>query len=288
MKEAFGDDVDLKEEEILVGKKKKELSASIKIIIIVSILFLLILSITIIIFLNNDNLGKNDKNNKNNININNKKSEILCVYDIKENKNIQIIGDKFKNETYIDIVVNGKKTSFAKQLLFNITGNCEITYIIYGDELNMDYMFQNIDSLISIKMKSNESLFVTSMISTFENSQNLLDFQNDGFNLTKVESMSKLFYRSDLSDLKNLELSVDNLKDASYMMASTKISEISLVLNNSKKLEDISYLFYDNKHLKNINILELNPEKIKTISHLFDNCISLDSVDLNFLKTGEP
>ena len=187
MKEAFGEDVDLKEEEILGGKKKKELSASIKIIIIISILFLLILSITIIIFLNDDNLGKNDKNNKNNIN---KKSEILCVYDIQENKNIQIIGDNFKKETYIDIVVNGKKTSFAKQLLFNITGNCEITYIIYGDELNMDYMFQNIDSLISIKMKSNESLFVTSMISTFENCQNLLDFQNEGFNLTKVESMS--------------------------------------------------------------------------------------------------
>ena len=43
MKEAFGDDVDLKEEEILGGKKKKELSASIKIIIIVSIFVFMIL-----------------------------------------------------------------------------------------------------------------------------------------------------------------------------------------------------------------------------------------------------
>ena len=80
------------------------------------------------------------------------------------------------------------------------------------------------------------------MISTFENCVNLLNFENEGFDFTKVVSMHKLFYKTNLSNLKKFELNVGNLKDISYIFASTKISTINMDNNIPKNFIDICFI----------------------------------------------
>lgn len=209
MKEEFGEGVNINEEEFL-DKDSQKKKLSMKILLIAVILWIGVFLITIIIFLNRD------KSKKSNVNINNKLnySEIICLYDIQEKEqNIQILGNNFKNDTAIDILVNGIKITYGQKALFESIGIYEIKYIIYGDELNMNYMFKDIDSLISVKLLSTintteKSIYITSMISTFENCKNLKTFENLGFNFEKVPSMHKLFYKADLSDVKELELNL--------------------------------------------------------------------------------
>ena len=91
------------------------------------IIWLIILSITIILIItrkNKDNLNETDQK------INS--TEIICLYNIKviENK-IQILGNNFKNNTVIDILINGTKIPYSESIIFNSIGIFEIKYKIY-------------------------------------------------------------------------------------------------------------------------------------------------------------
>jgi len=55
-----------------------------------------------------------------------------------------------------------------------------LNYIIY-DNLDMDYMFQNIEDVISIEMISEKSGKITSIKSSFENCNNLEKIKINGF-----------------------------------------------------------------------------------------------------------
>ena len=62
------------------------------------------------------------------------------------------------------------------------------------EKLNMDNMFKNIKDLISIEMKSENNCQITSMISTFENCNQLKEFKIDGFDVEQVKSTNKMFF----------------------------------------------------------------------------------------------
>ena len=94
------------------------------------------------------------------------------------------------------------------------------------ENLNMDYMFEDIKDLISVEMKSNNICQILSMIGTFKNCIKLNDFNISGFNLEKVSSMRYLFYNSSLSTFFFSAFNVNNIKDISYMFANTSIKEI--------------------------------------------------------------
>ena len=152
-------------------------------VIIFSIIALLIIAgiILLIYFGSKNTKGGNEDENENN---NNKTyiGEIICTYNIeKENTEIKIFGDKFENITKFDLLLdNDKNISFQKEYLFDKKGEHTIKIILY-EKINMDYMFTNIDNLISVEMKNNDennsSDKITSMISTFENCINLKNFK---------------------------------------------------------------------------------------------------------------
>ena len=84
-------------------------------------------------------------------------------------------------------------------------------------------MFKDINSLISIEIFSNKNLSILSMISTFENCQNLKTFKINGANTNKVKSMKKLFYKTGLTEFPLNELNIENLEDMSFTFAYTEI-----------------------------------------------------------------
>ena len=89
-------------------------------------------------------------------------------------------------------------------------------------------MFKDILALVSVVMHSNNDANASSMISSFENCENLNDFTITGFNTAEVKSMRNLFYKSGLSYANLVGFSTDNVEDFSYMFASVSSRSINI------------------------------------------------------------
>ena len=267
-------------------------------VIIFSIIALLIIAgiILLIYFGSKNTKGGNEDENENN----NKTyiGEIICTYNIeKENTEIKIFGDKFENITKFDLLLdNNKNISFQKEYLFDKKGEHTIKIILY-EKINMDYMFTNIDNLISIELKNNEENNandkITSMISTFENCINLKNFKNIHLlENSKISSMQKAFKNTGLREI-NLSLDISYITDMTYLFASSPLLE-SIVLSNSNKygfnnnesLINISYIFSNCSSLSNIDLSSFDSSHVIDMSHSFENCIYLGELDLSKLNTS--
>ena len=155
-----------------------------------------------------------------------------------------LYGSEFKKgSSDFDLYIDGKQIKYSRYYTFSTFGQHEVKLILYQN-LNMDYMFKDAKDLISIKMKSNDDKCkITSMISTFENCQNLQSFDLAGFNFESIKSMKKIFYKTSLKQFKTTKLNTYNLEDISYMFANSPIETVSfenIIINNVK---DMSHFF---------------------------------------------
>ena len=131
--------------------------------LIAALILLLIILIIIIVI-----LSKGDKNKKHRI------GEINLIYDVDRiTIKTKILGDDYVKNSDFDIYINGKLIKYSKEFLFSQTGQNKVKILLY-DNLNMDYMFKDIQNLISINMTSSLTCQISSMISTFENCKKIL------------------------------------------------------------------------------------------------------------------
>ena len=76
-------------------------------------------------------------------------------------------------------------------------------------------------------MNSSVGCQISSMISTFENCENLKLFTLKGFYADQLKSMHKLFYKSGLQSFILSDFNTINLEDISYMFSGTHINHFS-------------------------------------------------------------
>ena len=115
-----------------------------KIISLIVIISLIIISLIIILII----LLSSSKSYKSEI------GQINCKYDVKiKNKDINILGEKFEKNSEFDIFIDGKLIKYSKKYVFAQKKTYQIQFRLY-ENLNMDFMFKNIDSLISVEMIS--------------------------------------------------------------------------------------------------------------------------------------
>ena len=151
------------EEPEINRKTEKEKASSIKkkifITLIIIILIFIVLIFTII-SLCNSNEGR-----------------IKCRYNISDISNyVQILSKDFKKNSNIEIIINDiKQKEFTNKYKFEKLGSNNITFH-FNNKINLDNMFKDISSLISIEMEGKENLKITSMKNTFENCTNLKSF----------------------------------------------------------------------------------------------------------------
>ena len=144
--------------------KKTNLKKKITLIIIISVVFIIVLLIAYFIIFNSPVEEKKESI----------LGEINCIYDIQNtNKEIQILGDDFSNSENIEIYIDDELIKYSKNLKFSSIGSKSIKYKLYNNVINMDNMFKDISSIISVDMSSSKNVEIISMISTFENSSNL-------------------------------------------------------------------------------------------------------------------
>ena len=167
--------------------------------------------------------------------------DINCVYDI-QTLEAMIISDEYKKSTEFDIYVNENLIKYEKRHKFSKTGKYNITIKIYN-EAKLDYMFKGVKDLTSVEMESNNKGVIQSMISTFENCENLERFTIKGYDVTQLKTTHKLFYKTGLTSFVFEDFKSENLEDISYMFAETPLGILSLKDINTKKVTNMSHLF---------------------------------------------
>ena len=152
------------------------------------------------------------------------------------------------------IYIDGEKVRYTKEYNFQEFGIHRINFLIFED-FNMDYMFKDIPEILSVEMYSEKNATITSMISVFDNAENLVNFKIVGFDTSKVKSMRSLF-------------------------KGTKFQEIDTEGLDTKNVEDMSYMFSNMPLLEYVHVDNLDTSKVTTMSHMFSHDTSLISVNL--------
>ena len=155
-------------------------------ILIISIILIIFIAIVITIIL----AIASDSNTSESSEI----AEINCNYNIQTvNEEIDILGEDFIKNSKFDIYIDENKIEFTKKYKFEKIKIYNIKYKYY-ENIEMDYMFKNIYSLISVEMISKKRSKMLSMIGFFENCINLESFNiHDGFDYSQIKTISKFF-----------------------------------------------------------------------------------------------
>ena len=211
--------------------------------------------------------------------------EIKCSYQL-DNIHTQILGEEFNKTSEFDIYLNGKFIKYSKKIKRVNIESATIEFKLYED-LNMDYMFKDLQYLTYIEMKSENDCQILSMISTFENAKSLERFTINGFSTEQIKSMSKLFYNSDLSDYTFNIDNTNNLEDISYMFSGTNIYYFSLDGFNTINVKNMSHIFENCSSLLTFNDEGIKTNNVKDMSCMFKNCYSITSMNILNFDTKE-
>ena len=285
------------------NNKSNKLFNKKNIIIMASFLtIIIILLISILIIVLSDSSSNSSRKR-------NKIGEINCLYNIESNtEETLILSKNFKKTSDFDILIDDEKVDYSISKKLEI-GEHKISYILYND-INMLYMFQDIQSLIRVNMTSEKRAKILDIRSSFENCKNLIDFHLEGFDLKETKSFHKLFYNSGLITY-NISGDISKIEDISYMFSGTDIESINIndllkdnILNashlfdncqNLKSIElseiqtsnikDISYMFYFCESLINLDLTNFVTNNVLNMSHLFDNCISISNLKIQNFET---
>ena len=294
------------------GSLKKPLPAWKKYVIIGAISAVVVIFLIVLIIIISTSSPKEDNKGKSDI-PKDKIGEINCNYEIsRKDVEIQIVGEEFKYEGNLDIVIDSVNIGFKKVYKFDKDGTHKITFLIY-DSLNMDYMFKDVTSLSSIILFSNKKAKIKSMVSTFENCQRLNDFTLTGFDTGDVKSMKKFFYNSGVSLATLTGIETRNVEDFSYMFSYIPSSFIDLSKLDTKQAKnmshmfegcasvttletdlldtsnvvDMSYMFSGCESLTYLNFEKLNTKNVQNMAGMFKDCISLIDIDLSNFDTSK-
>ena len=215
---------------------------------------------------------------------------INCTYNLEIfYKDIQILGNEFEIDFDIDIIIDGNKIKYSKKYDFSSNGVHNVQYLIYNKKnISIDYMFKNVYTLKSVEMISDKNLEIYSMISAFENCENLEKVVSKGIISNNVKSMKKLFYNTKIKDFNftEINISTNNVEDMSYMFSAIKSERINIYNLDTNKVKNMSHMFEDCSDLTYLNFSELNTSNLIDISYMFNSCESLIELNLNEFKTS--
>ena len=259
-----------------------------------------------------------------------KNNFILCYYNIKTkdvNKEIQLINYfsktkkdsnyelsgieneveiKNKCENYLKNQKIGISHRFKEEGIYSIKIECKNPLI------NINFMFSNCNSLISINfchfksISLNNTSFLFNQCNYLEN----IDFSN--FNTSNIINMSHMF--GECESIKILNLNDFNTKNVTNMSEMffccyklehlniksfnthivTKMNHMFFQCNSLKELNinhfvtnnvlDMSFMFFNCNSLKKLQI-KINTEKCINMEYMFAKCSSLISLDLSKFNT---
>ena len=153
---------------------------------------------------------------------------------------------------------------------------------------NMSYMFFNTSSLTLLDLSNFNTSQVMNMDSMFRGMTNLTTIDLSNFDTSKVEDMSSMF--SDMRNLTTLNLSNFNTSRVAYMnrMFSDMHNLINLNISNfdTSQVTDMNDMFSNIRNLTNLNLSNFNTSKVTDMGFMFYGMSSLTTLDLSSFDTS--
>ena len=213
------------------------------------------------------------------------KNEIICIYDIKINKDdlnnpIRIINcyeEAKKDYSYLDLegknnekeikenyklYLNENKIDFCYKYKFNKDEKYLIKFKVQKPSININYMFYKCNQLLSIDLSNFNTNNVNFMNGMFCNCSSLTSLNLSNFNTNNVNYMNGMFYNC--------------------------CSLISLNLSNfnTNNVTNMSDMFFLCSSLTSLNLSNFNTNNVTNMSYMFSLCSSLTSLNLSNFNTN--
>ena len=153
---------------------------------------------------------------------------------------------------------------------------------------NMSYMFFNTSSLALLNLSNFDTYQVMNMDSIFRSMTNLTTLNLSNFNTSKVTDMSSMF--SDMHNLTTLNLSNFNTSKVMYMnrMFSDMHNLTALNLSNfdTSQVTDMHDMFSNVRNLTTLNLSNFNTSRVTDMGFMFYHMSSLISLNLSNFNTS--
>lgn len=161
-----------------------------------------------------------------------------------------------------------------------LTTITHLEYLNTSQVTNMQYMFQDCESLEALDLSTFNTENVTNMYAMFNSCTSLKSLNLSGFNTSKVTLMGFMF--NDCESLTALDLSsfnTENISDYEYMFDCCKsLTTLDLSSFNSKEILNTSLMFRGCIALKTLDISSFDTSKTNDMSSMFSGCSALETI----------
>jgi len=198
---------------------------------------------------------------------------------------------KFKNKKEIEeceIRLNNELIKFNYLHRFKKEGNYTITYSFKNKLTNINNLFSECSSLISIDLSNFNTQNLKNMGSIFYGCSSLKDINLSNFNTKNVIDMNSLFYGcSSLIKIDLSNFSTQNVTDMNSMFyGCSSLKEIDLTKFNTQNVKNMGKMFYKCSSLKDIDLSNFKTHNVTDMGYMFYGCSSLKIIKLTNFKTN--
>ena len=224
---------------------------------------------------------------------------IICEYNINNLNQSQTILNSFSqinnehsedeiNSTSCEMYLNDKKINFDFKYQFNCEDIYRLTIVMKKLITNMNYMFYQCYSLISLDLSNFNTNNIKDMSYMFSWCFSLTSLNVSNFNNNNVINMSYMF--SDCRSLTTLDLSNFNTNNVTYMSHMfydcSSLTSLNLSNFNTNNVINMSYMFCHCSSLTSLNVSNFNTKNVTNMSYMFSSCSSLTSLNLSNFNTN--
>lgn len=170
--------------------------------------------------------------------------------------------------------------------LTEITGMKE--YLHTENVTDMQFMFDDCRSLISLDLSNFNTANVKNMQNMFCDCRSLIFLDVSNFNTAKVTSMSFMF--NDCSSLTTLDLNSFDTKNVTNMYcmfsACNSLTTLDVSNFNTENVTDMENMFDGCERLTNLDLSSFKTPNLTITRNMFYNCSRLTTIDLSNFNTA--
>ena len=218
-------------------------------------------------------------------------------FDVSEEKNETVMSRLVSNgdDTYTlylqsnSIISAPVNSSYLFSGFTKLQSIENINYLETSKVTNMNNMFSENSSLISLDLSSFDTSKVTNMSYMFNNNKNMTDLNVNGFNTSKVTNMGHMFsFCNSLTSLVLSDFDTSNVTDMTWMFVdNNKITNLDLSNFVTNKVTSMDSMFYGCNSLTSLNVSNFNTEKVTTMNMMFYKCSNLTELNISSFNTSK-
>ena len=187
--------------------------------------------------------------------------------------------------------IEDEESDYEIKLWLNPTDKTAYYYAepekVYLNE-DMNSMFRNMSSLISLDLSNFDTSKVTNMSYMFFNTSSLTSLNLSNFDTSQVMNMDSIFRR--MTNLTTIDLSnfdTSKVTDMSSMFSDMhNLTTLNLSNFNTSKVMYMNRMFTDMHNLTNLNISNFDTSQVTNMRDMFSNIRNLITLNLSNFNTS--